>query len=81
MGTKKGVLSINLHNQSRAGTRGEQIITKHGLGWRGVARGMYHGLRPNISERNLKHGTFERQRLPKLIRSALGWVSHDGGQS
>jgi hypothetical protein len=31
-----------------------------------------YGLRTKINKRNLKHGTFGRQRLPKVIRLALG---------
>ena len=31
-----------------------------------------YGLRTKINERNLKHGMFERQRLPKVIRLVLG---------
>ena len=30
-----------------------------------------YGLRTKINKRNLKHGTFGRQRLPKVIRLAL----------
>jgi hypothetical protein len=31
-----------------------------------------NGLRTKINKRNLKYGTFGRQRLPKVIRLALG---------
>jgi hypothetical protein len=41
------------------------------MGCGGVARRI-NGLRTKINKRNLKHGTFERQRLPKVIRLALG---------
>jgi hypothetical protein len=37
----------------------------------GVARRI-NGLRTEINKKNKKHGTFGRQRLPKVIRLALG---------
>jgi hypothetical protein len=66
--TKKGVLTIKPYNQ---GMGGNTKRTKIGPGWGGVARVTYR-LRTKISKRNLKHETFARQRLPKVIRLALG---------
>ena len=64
----KGVLTINLHSRGRGKHESKRNLDWNGVGWSGMARGMY-GLRTKIRKENT--GRLRPERLPKGIILAL----------